>query len=443
MTFEPPYKRPCLLFLLLFLFPAAPAFAQRDRGTKTPSWLHLSFEQRTRYEHLTNSFRPNISGTEKHFPLRTRLRTEIGEAGRPARFLIELQDSRTLYEKENLFSARANINELDLLQGQLQFNLDNLPLRGIKSRIVLGRFTMDLGHRRLVARNNMRNTTNAFDGVSWTLAGDWDWEIRMFLTRPVTIDPYRPDSGSRRYLWGAYLESARFHRLMLDAYYLGFHDTENPASRQRHSTVGGRLYRMPAPGTMDYEMESAWQFGKNGTQDHFAHFQHGELGFSFNLTWEPRLSVQYDYASGDGSPEDGRSGRFDSLYGARSFEYPPTGIYGPIYRSNITAPGIRIEANPAGNLRIATAYRALRLASARDAWAGSGFQDSTGRAGKYLGQNLEVRLQWQANRIVSLESGYARFFKGSYPELVPGSPDPEDSHYFYIATELKAGLLPH
>ncbi|MBN2317868.1 MAG: alginate export family protein [Acidobacteria bacterium] len=436
-------KYPCIPVLFILVLSTVPAFPQQDRGTRTPAWLQLSFEQRTRYEHLTNPFRPNTSGTEKHFPLRTRLKLEIGEAGHPVGFLAEFQDSRVLYEKENLFSARANINELDFLQAHLQFNLDHHQSNGMKSRIVLGRFTMDLGKRRLVARNNMRNTTNAFDGVSWTLAGDRDWTIRFFLTRPVTIDPYRLDSGSRRYFWGTYFESTLFHGLMLEAYYLGFRDTEIPASRQMHSTIGGRLYKLPAPGSMDYEMESAWQLGENGTRSHFAHFQHGELGFSFDLSWKPRISFHYDYASGDSDPEDDTSDRFNSLYGARSFEYTPTGIYGPIYRSNINAPGFTIALNPSDTLWLTTSYRAFWLADGKDAWTGSGLADPSGESGKSLGQNLEVRIRWRANRYITAESGYARFFKGSYLYRVPDGSRAGDSDYFYIATEVKAKLLPY
>ena len=209
-----------------------------DAGAQTPTWLHLSFEQRTRYEHLTNSFRLNASGTEKHFPLRTRLQVDVGENSRPVRFLIELQDSRVLYEEAKLYSTRANINEIDFLQAHLQFQSGRFPSKNVKSRLLAGRFTMDLGKRRLVARNNMRNTTNAFDGVSWTLDGERSWKLRTFITRPTVIEPYSLDGSGRRYFWGAYFESTRFPKLRLDAYYFGLHDVENTRSRQRYTTMG-------------------------------------------------------------------------------------------------------------------------------------------------------------------------------------------------------------
>jgi hypothetical protein len=213
-------------------------------------------------------------------------------------------------------------------------------------------------------------------------------------------------------------------------------------SEQKLGTVGGRIYRLPKTGSPDYEMESAWQFGKNGRLDHNAYFFHGETGFTFGSIWKPRISLHYDYASGDRDPEDTRSGQFNTLYGARSFEYPPTGIFGPIFRSNMDTPGIRVALSPAASLRIVSMYRAIRLAQARDAWVGSGLKDPTGSSGKSIGQNFETRLQWQIKDYFNLELGYSHFFKGSFLHQASGNPLTEDSDYLYIATELKTRVLP-
>ncbi|MEJ2247639.1 MAG: alginate export family protein [Acidobacteriota bacterium] len=355
------------------------------------------------------------------------------------RLLVEIQDSRTFIDREILYSSSIHINEIDFLQAQLQFNL-NLPSK-MKSQFILGRFTMDLGKRRLSARNRMRNSTNAFEGISWTLTGKTDWMIRAFLTRPVLIDPYDLDSSDNRYFWGIFFESRHLPNFNMDLYCLGLHSNEQDSARPRHSTVGGRFYKMPETGIIDYEVESAWQFGKNESLDHLAYFQHGEIGYSINASWNPRLSFQYDYASGDQSPQDDRSGRFNTLFGARRFDFSPTGSYGPFSRSNLNTPGIRLVLNPLKELQIMASHRTFWLASARDAWAGSGLQDSTGSSGTSLGQNFETRIRWQSNSHLMIESGYARFFKGSYLELVPDGPRTGDSNFFYISVEIKAQFI--
>ncbi len=432
-----------LLYLVFIFFLAVPAISQQSENTKTPSWLLLSLEQRTRFEYLTNPFRMNTTETEKHLPLRTRLRLGLGEPDRPVRFVLELQDSRVLIDREILSLVPAHINELDFLQAHLQFNLDPFPSRGLRSQFVLGRFTMDLGKRRLTARNSMRNTTNAFDGISWALAGNPTWRMQTFFTRPVLINPEKLDSSWPAYFWGIFFETKRFPEINTDLYYLGLYSEEQNPVRPRFTTIGGRFYKTSMPGTIHYEVETVWQFGKSGDQDHFAYFQHAEMGYSFKKAWNPGISLQYDYASGDNDPEDNRSGRFSTLFGARRFDFNPTGIYGPFYRSNINTPGIRIVLNPVKELQIMAAHRGFWLASAKDAWVGSGFQDLTGNSGKSLGQNFELRILWKTNSNLTVECGYARFFKGSYLDRVPRGPGTEGSNFFYISTEVSARLLPY
>ncbi len=436
--------RVCRLLLFFAAFSASEAISQPDSGSSSPSWLQLSFEQRTKYEQLSNPFRPIRSGTERYFPLRTRLRLEIGEAFRPIRAVVEFQDSRVLNDQDRICSPPSYINEHDLLQAHLQFNSNDIFSSGAKSRILVGRFTMDLGKRRLVARNKMRNTTNSFDGISWTLAGHGDWVVHSFLTRPVNIDPYSWDVTSRRYFWGIYFTSGHNRKFLMDAYYFGIHDggVLGSTSGQKHSTVGGRAYRLPETGSPDYEVEYASQFGKNGQWDHQAYFFHGEAGFTFRSNWKPRISLHYDYASGDKDPEDTRSEQFNPLGGARSFEFGPTGIYGPIFRSNMNTPGVRLALSPAESLRVFSMYRAIRLAQAKNGWVGSGLSDPTGSSGKSIGQNFDTRLQWQAKNYLLVELGYARFFKGSFVHRVSGIADIGDSNYFYASAEFMAKVLP-
>ena len=78
------------------------------------------------------------------------------------------------------------------------------------------------------------------------------------------------------------------------------------------------------------------------------------------------------------------------------------------------------------------------MAQSRDAWINSGLQDSTGSAGNVLGQDVEVRVQWDPWPNLSFDAGYDHFFKGSYIKNqtgVTGNPPSDDTNYFYIQTE--------
>jgi hypothetical protein len=143
------------------------------------------------------------------------------------------------------------------------------------------------------------------------------------------------------------------------------------------------------------------------------------------------VKIQYDYASGDRLPDDDKSGTFDLLFGARRFEFGPTGIYGWIYRSNVNTPGCRLELRPTPRLALLSAFRWAWLAQPRGPWVGTTLRDARGESGSYIGSQAEFRLRYNLGHVVP-EIGYARFFKGSFVEHVPNSPGAEDSNYFYI-----------
>ena len=67
---------------------------------------------------------------------------------------------------------------------------------------------------------------------------------------------------------------------------------------------------------------------------------------------------------------------------------------------------------------------------------GSGLRDETGASGRSLGSHLEARLLWRPRRWLLLEAAYGHFFKGSFPDRVPGSPRTPDSDYFTIGFEV-------
>jgi hypothetical protein len=406
-----------------------------------PKRIFVSFEQRSRVEALTNPFRVDEVGPTRVLAFRTRLQVDVRKLVGPTGFVVELQDSRSAWNDKPFLVPAQYENPLDFTQAFLRVGPGRLPAGPRSGGLELGRFTLDLGRRRLVARNTMRNTTNAFDGAyGWLRATDGS-SLQAFLTQPVLLDPDRLDrSAGHRLFWGALLTWRHWPALQTELYALRLDESAATATRRRFTTLGARFYRTPSPGRADYELESAWQGGTVQGQDHGAVLVHVEGGFSFRRG-RVRLVALYDHASGDADPGDTRSDAFDTLFGARAFEYAPTGIYGPFFRSNIRGPGVRLAAAPTDRIEITLAHRALWLAQARDAWAGSGLRDPTGASGDALGQHVEARLRWRARPHVLVEARYAHFFKGSYLDRVPGSPRTPDSNFFAMGFELGGVLL--
>ncbi|WP_062487247.1 alginate export family protein [Candidatus Nitrospira inopinata] len=414
-----------------------------------PDWIDLGFENRTRFETMDHPVNRSAAAgggrTDAQIALRSRLRTQLGGNG-PLRILFEGQDARSFLDRDpGDFRNATTVNEFDVLQLFGSITARNLFGTGLRTDVHFGRMTLDFGRRRLVARNDYRNTTNAFDGVHWYLAKDGAWRLRAFFTEPVTRFLDSADSvNHKNTFWGAYAESRYFPWLKGDIYYLGLNDRRTPDVNEHrtYSTVGFRLFKDDKPGELDYELESTYQFGTKGREDHFAYFQHLDLGYTFDVAWTPRIVLHGDYASGDRDPNDGKSRRFDSLFGARRFEYMPTGIVGPFFRTNLTGGGWRLIVAPAKGWILQIKQRFWYLAESRDFFGSSGLRDTTGGSGRNLGHDLELRAQWFISNNLDFDVGWWHWFKGSYFERLPptaGLPagGEKDTDYFYIQMRVR------
>jgi len=400
-----------------------------------PSWLDVAVEQRTRFEYLEDPFRPGEPDTQTQYPLRTRLRVGV-DGPEPLRFLAEIQDARAYGNGPRDFTG-SEVDRIDVLQLFASATAPDLLGSGLRADVHAGRMTLDFGSRRTLARNGFRNTTNAFDGVHLNLgSGEGLWRVRAFFVRPVIIDPGYVDdeSTARQRFWGAAYEDKRISWLNLDVSYLGLKD--RLGGREYH-TLGARALRPPKASHLDYELELIGQFGERGDLDQSAFAGHAELGYTLKLPGSPRLAGQFDYASGTADPDGDESHTFDPLFGARRGDLIPTGIYGPFRRSNILSPGIRVSAAPRADVKLQLKVRYWELAQARDAFVGTGLRDATGEAGRRLGTDVEISVQWSPRPWLSFDAGYDHWFKGSYLDRVANVPSTGDSDYVYLATQVR------
>lgn len=420
---------------------------------RLPDWLDLGLENRTRFESYDHPWRSNQvagnGGTDAQVALRSRVRVGLGGNG-PFRLLFEGQDSRAFLNNDpGDFRNTTTVDEFDVIQLVGSVTIKNVLGTGLRTDLHFGRMTLDFGKRRYVARNDFRNTTNAFDGVHWQIGQDKTWRVRAFLTESVFRDDVRFDEPSiRSVFWGTYAESAHFPWLNVNAFYFGLND-QQPTNKSLHrtfNTFGARLFKNPGVNEFDYEIEGAVQTGMLGTVDHFAYNPNVEVGYTFNLPWTPRFLAQYTYASGTQTPGGGESGTFDPLFGARRFDLNPTGIWGPFFRSNINSPGWRLILTPDENLIFTLKHRFWYLAEATAAYSGGLLQDTTGASRNFLGQDVELRAQWAPiwgmRQNLDFDFGYVHWFKGSYfdsPAIIAQMPPGgnKDSDYFYASIRVR------
>ena len=442
-----------LLFLLSLLV-SAPAAAREPwrlgEAVGLPESLSLSVQHRWRFESLDDQFRATRSGHDRAWLVRT-LAHARWQASESLTFGAELQDSRAWPADRSVSLNTSVVNAAELLQAYGELTLK--PPRYGTTRLRAGRITMDVGSRRFVARNRFRNTLNAFTGIEAVWKREIGWEARAFYTLPVQRYPtsasdlhdnkseFDQESFDLQF-WGVFLAAPLNYFDRAELFLFGLHedDRERRPSRDRQLyTPGFRLLREPRPGAFDVQLESALQFGESRASaaatrdlDHFAHFHHAEVGYSFDAPLSPRVALQYDYASGDDSPNDGRNERFDTLFGARRFDFGPTSLYGPFARSNVNTPGVRVQAVPAEHVSVFAAFRAFWLASDRDAWTTSGVRDPSGDTSRYVGSQIEARVRWDAlPGNLRLEAGLAHLFSGAFMDDAPNANGQGDPTYVY------------
>ena len=317
--------------------------------------------------------------------------------------------------------------------------------------------TLDLGSRRLVARNSFRNTINTFTGIDATWLPDTlPVQLHAFYVLPVQRLPFDPvsllnnetswdreDTGQQ--FWGLWADvTALPISSHLELYTYGLYEDPAQLLSRRIQTTGARLHRKETSGAFDFELEAAFQFGQSRLTprgpdlDHRASFAHASIGYTFDLPWQPRLRLAYDFASGDSDPNDSTNGRFDTLFGARRFEFGPTNLYGAIGRSNLRSPELRLILHPHQTLAFKIAHRGVWLDSARAAWITSGVRDPSGHSGGHIGQQIEASVSWSVlPKRWDLEAGFAHLFAGRSMNTAPNSTGEGDVSYGFVQTSLK------
>ncbi|MBL9127468.1 MAG: alginate export family protein [Verrucomicrobiales bacterium] len=423
---------------------------------RLPDWMEVSGEHRSRYETLDGQFRLGREGSDQAYALRTTLLSQF--KAEPGRAVIEVMDSRQYLSDAGSPIDTTMVNAIDVLQAYARWDAGDL-IPGGTNTVRIGRETLDLGNRRLVARNAYRNTINAFTGLDWLWEAEGGGWVRAFYFLPVRRLPEDRTSlldndvvlDSQSFdaqFGGAYGEVPGMPwGTRLEVYYLYLHDEATPRTRDRDlHTPGWRWYREAKPGRWDFEVESTFQAGTSQERlgptvpvaDHFAIHQHGAVGYTFDHRWRPRIGVRYDYASGDSKSGDSENGRFDTLYGARRFEFGPTGIYGAVARANLNSPEYHFSVRPIPSVEVGVSHRFVWLAESRDAWTPSGLVDPTGRSGSEIGQQVEFRVRWNAlPGNLRFDTGYTHLFAGDFIGAAPGSAAKGDVEYAYFEATLQ------
>ncbi|MEP7370922.1 MAG: alginate export family protein [Nitrosospira sp.] len=425
---------------------------------KDITWLDVGLDHRTRYEFRSNDIRRTDLTLDQPFLLRSRAYVGIREILDPFRGAIEFQDSRR-YNGKFPHDDR-DFNDYDLIQGygELYFKRalgqdDRKQDRPIRFRI--GRMAYEALDRRLIGRNEWRNTTNTFEGFRINLGQEVnDWEVDLWAYQPVkrllTAFDQRIEN---QWFYGVIGHWRKWSDIItLQPYYMGLAQdgSKMPGQidREIHATAL-RGYGKIGNTNLDYDFNLIYQFGRNGAERHDAHGYTLETGYTFKHDWKPRISAFYGYASGDRNPNDNVNNRFERFFGfARPWSADDYIVF-----ENIKAPKIKLEFQPAKDLRIDGGYGWFWLASSTDrfnnlldgnnsAIRNPGFnRDPTGRSGDFIGHAFDIRARYKLTANIDTTVGYSHFVSGDFTrnrQIASLGKSPGSSNFLYVEVVISA-----
>jgi len=230
-------------------------------------------------------------------------------------------------------------------------------------------------------------------------------------------------------------------------YRLKEYDTAGVATPNRdYVQPGFRVFRAPKKGRSDFEIETSWRTGSRRATNAVTDVRdlqvnawtiHAHWAWNFKSDWNWRASIDYDFASGDKSPTDGRFDRFERLFGGRRTDLGNTGIHGPLTPANVNAPGARVEFAPSQRLDFRLSYKAAYLASATDLWTDARLQDPSGKSGRFIGHSFDGRMRyWLVPGTVRGEIGASALFPGCFARTAPNAPMQNQTLFGYGAVVL-------
>ena len=439
-------------------------------------WLDVGFEHRFRYESRDNDFRRSTQTIDDPILLRSRAFIAVKNKFDPFRFTLELQDSRRNNSQFSRSFDTRDVNLSEVLQayGELYFKESFLPKDDLGNdrpiSLKYGRHAFELSDRRLVARNEWRNTTNNFEGLRTHFGqAKNDWEIEAFALQPIqrfTVQSDERDKSQHFYgLVGDYRGWSNY--VTLEPYYYllkqdgnkvkfdanGRAAAKNAKIDREIHTAGLRVYNAIPNTNWDYDAAYVKQWGhqdrlnNNGKfiaeLDHDAHAYNAEIGYTFKNAWNPRLSAFYGVATGDKNATDKKNQRFERLFGfARPWSNDDyiqmENIRTPKVRAEFDVPQIYASIIGLDSIRVDTGLSRYYLDSDTDRWnAGANLRDQTGQSGDHIGDELDLRVRFPINKQVAVNLGYAHFWAGDFTKTtsrkIAGESNRDaQSDFFYL-----------
>ena len=302
----------------------------------------------------------------------------------------------------------------------------------------VGRQELAFGDQRLVGHVSWLNAARTFDGARITLRTK-AMQVDAFGASVVRIlaDEFDKSGAGNRFA-GAYVTAPKLVPSgSVEPYVFWRRDVnlrgETGLVADLAQTTMGLRFTGKMPARLDYNIEMALQRGSLGTDDVSAWAGHWQLRETLPVAMGPKLTAEYNYASGDADPTDGVRGTFDQLYPTPHDKY---GLADQVGWRNIHHARAGFELTPVKGLPVSTNYHSWWLADTHDGLYSAGgallARVAGGAANRHVGQELDVQVSRSLFPQLQVAAGYAHIFTGAF--LEEATPGASYSHPYVMVT---------
>lgn len=331
-------------------------------------------------------------------------------------FMFQAQDARALFYQ--ITPSNAISNPFDLHQAWVSVGHAEGP--GVFVQI--GRQDMVIGSGHLLAATDAwwTNPARNFDVAHGTITTGY-FKSELVAGSVILVDPNGPDEhkpGDH-----IYADYNSFAHLLpgasIEPYFFA-HTSDNVKSKEGQLgdmdtlAVGGRVVGK-LRGGIDYNFEPLHEFGSYSNDRLDAAGLLTGAGWTISsYGWKPRLSTDYEYASGDNGKKNGTRETFDNMYG---YNQPMNSLTGQFGWKNLKDFRSGVEFYPFKKLKIKVDGREYWLANTED-----GLYNALGNitvhnvkaTSAHVGESVEMMAAAMLTKYTTFGFGVGTLFPGEY-----------------------------
>lgn len=406
-----------------------PPFPNR-LNTVLPGWLRARGEFRERVEGF-DGLGFNDSRQDLYYLSRLRLNLTVTPS-KQLSFQAQVQDARVAAKTVGPTGTPFR-SPLDLRTAFADVGSATGPYT-----LRVGRQELVYGDQRLVGHVGWLNAARTLDGAKLTLRSKRA-QLDVFGTSVVrTLEREFDRSGAGNRFAGAYATLPTLvPAASVEPYVFWKHDrnlvSETAARGALNLTTIGLRWVGRLPAKVEYNTDTAFQAGSLAGDRARAFAGHYQLRSPAFGAAAVRGNAEFNYASGDSNPTDGRRGTFDQLYPTPHDKY---GLADQVGWRNIRHLRTGVEVTPFKGLPVQANYHSWWLNEKRDGLYNAGgallARVAAGAQSSHVGQELDLQVSRSLTPQLQLAGGYAHIFPGAF--LKEATPGASYSHPYVMAT---------